>query len=277
MTDVLEKLDDRFVRIYEAARAERVAHEQRKGLIVVQNDLMLLYRNDEPVRQFTGLAPPLYNKMKMLGHIPLAIFCLLHVAGDGPLSRSLKGKLASYRTLLGSAGDALDASEEVAAGILPRPVGIQAKAMAFLDQVLEGGAASRQALHGFTRAVCEDVDMVLAAAAKAQLEACERTVKEIRSLLSPEEWAELRVLIIGPYMAKQGEIFLQYFAKVLNTSVSGDRRIVYFDGDDLKGAFERLGTAMLDAEAAQAIFGNRRRLHRDVLADATREFLEGRQ
>jgi hypothetical protein len=77
-------------------------------------------------------------------------------------------------------------------------------------------------------------------------------------------------------MAKQGEIFLQYFSKELNTQVAGDRRLVYFDGNDLKGAFERLGTATLDAEAAQAIFGNRRRLHRDVLADATREYLAER-
>ena len=83
----------------------------------------------------------------------------------------------------------------------------------------------------------------------------------------------MRVLILGPYMAKQGEIFLQYFSKELSTPVSGDRRLIYFDGDDLEAAFERLGTVTLDAEAAQAIFGNRRRLHRDVLADATREYL----
>jgi hypothetical protein len=277
MTTTLETLDARFVQIYEAARAERVAHEQKKGLIVVQDDVMLLFRGDEPVRQFTGLEPPLYNKMKTLGHIPLAIFCLLHAVSDGPLSRSLRGRLVSYRTLLDSAGRDLDVSAEIEAGILPRPIGIQAKAMAFLGSVLEDGATSRHKLHGFTRGVCDDVDLVLAAAAKAQLQACERMVQEIRALLTPEEWAELRVLILGPYMAKQGEIFLQYFSKTLNTQVAGDRRLVYFDGDDLKAAYERFGTATLDAEAAQAIFGNRRRLHRDVLADATREYLAGRQ
>jgi hypothetical protein len=161
----------------------------------------------------------------------------------------------------------------VEAGILPRPVAIHAMAMAFVGSVLKAGTKSRHALHGFTRGVCDDVDLVLAVAARAQLAACERTVKEIRALLSPEEWAELRVLVLGPYMAKQGEIFLQYFSKELNTPVSGDRRLIYFDGDDLKAAYERFGTATLDAEAAQAIFGNRRRLHRDVLADATREYL----
>jgi hypothetical protein len=193
------------------------------------------------------------------------------------LSRPLKGRLVSYRALLDSAGVALDVSEEVAAGVLPRPVAIPAMAMAFLGSVLKSGATSRHALHGFTRGVCDDVDLVLAAAAKAQLQACERMVEEIRSLLPPKEWAELRVLILGPYMAKQGEIFLQFFSQELNTPVSGDRRLVYFDGDDLKAAYERFCTATLDAEAAQAIFGNRRRLHRDVLADATRDYLQGRE
>jgi hypothetical protein len=277
MATLLERLDARFVQIYEAARAERIVREQRKGLIVIQDDVMLLFRGDEPVRQFTGLTPPLYNKMKTLGHIPLAIFCLFHAVNDGPLSRSLKGRLVSYRTLLDSAGRDLDVSAEVAAGILPRPVAIHAMAMGFLGSVLEDGATSRHKLHGFTRGVCDDVDLVLAAAAKAQLQACERMVEEIRALLTPEEWAELRVLILGPYMAKQGEIFLQYFSKALDTPVAGDRRLVYFDGDDLEAAYERFGTATLDAEAAQAIFGNRRRLHRDVLADATREYLAGRQ
>src|SRR5262245_30554748 len=277
MTTLLERLDARFVQIYEAARAERVKHEQKKGLIVVQDDVMLLFRGDEPVRQFTGLTPPLYNKMKTLGHIPLAIFCLLHAASDDPLSRSLKGRLVSYRTLLEGAGHDLDVSGEVEAGILPRPVAIHAMATTFLGAVLEAGATSRHKLHGFTRGVCDDVDLVLAAAAQAQLQACESMVREIRALLTAQEWAELRVLILGPYMAKQGEIFLQYFSKALNTQVAGDRRLVYFDGDDLRAAYERFGTATLDSEAAQAIFGNRRRLHRDVLADATREYLEKRR
>jgi hypothetical protein len=264
MTEVLERLDARFVRIYEAARAERLARERHKGLIVIHEDVLLLYRGEEPVRQFTGLEPPLYDKMKTLGHIPLAVFCLLHAAKDGALPPSLKARLVSYRALLDSAGAALDVAEEVAAGILPRPIGIHAMAMAFLGTVITAGAASRQALHRFTHGV------------KAQLAACERTMAQVRALLSAEEWARLRVLILGPYMAKQGQIFLQYFAKLLNTTASGDRRLVYFDGDDLEAAYERFGTATLDAEAAQAIFCNRRRLHRDVLADATREYLGGR-
>ena len=104
MAEALEKLDDRFVQIYETARAERVAHEQRKGLIVVKDDVMLLYRGDEPVRQFTGLEPPLYNKMKTLGHIPLAVFCLLHATSDGALSLYAPIAVTGAAELVGLAG-----------------------------------------------------------------------------------------------------------------------------------------------------------------------------
>src|SRR5262249_11699158 len=161
-------------------------------LLVVQDDVLLLHRGDEPMRRFTGLEPPLYNKMKTLGHVPLAIFCLLHAVHDGPLSPSLRARLVSYRSLLDKAAPALDVGPEVAAGILPRPVAIHSLATAFLGTILKTGSPSRHALHAFTRGVCEDVDLVLAAAAKAQLEAVERTMAEVRGLLTPAEWAELR-------------------------------------------------------------------------------------
>jgi hypothetical protein len=74
-------------------------------------------------------------------------------------------------------------------------------------------------------------------------------------------------------MARQGQNFLQYFSQVLDTPMQGDRRLVYYDGDDLKVAFDRLGTTMLDAEASAVMFGDRDRLHRDVLADATTQHL----
>jgi hypothetical protein len=92
-------------------------------------------------------------------------------------------------------------------------------------------------------------------------------------LLSDEQWHELRVLVLGAYMARQGELFLQYFSQLLETPTQGDRRLVYFDGDHLQSAFDRLGTTMLDAMASQAIFGDWERLHRDVLADETTRYL----
>jgi hypothetical protein len=100
-------------------------------------------------------------------------------------------------------------------------------------------------------------------------------MEQIReSRLTKEEWSNLRVLVLGPYMARQGQLFLQYFSELLHTPAQGDRRIVYFDGTDLAEALDRLGTTMLDAEASQAIFSDHNRLHRDVLADSTKVYLK---
>ena len=272
----LEGLDQRFIEIYAEARAKVVEQQKQMALIVIDDDDLLLYRRNHALERFPGLQPLLYNKMKTLGHIPLAVFCLLHDHTDGQLSEELLAKISEYRAALESSVGELDTSEEAQRGILSKPSQIYAKATAFLDAVIAKGSVSGEELAAFTQAVREDIELLLAAAARTQLDACDVLVAQIRQqLLSEEQWDELRVLIMGPYMARQGHLFLQYFSQLLDTPMQGDRRLVYFDGDDLPSAFDRLGTTMLDATAAHAIFGDRDRLHRDVLADATTRYLRG--
>ncbi len=163
-----------------------------------------------------------------------------------------------------------------AQGLLPQPRRICVMACAMLDRALEQKRITKDELHNFARSVREEIFPVLGAAARVQLEACDAHITMIRSeILTPAQWDDLHVLVLGPYMARQGQNFLQYFAKLLDTPMHGDRRLVYYDGDDLDAAFARLGTTMLDAEASTKIFGDRERLHRDVLADATSKLLQG--
>jgi hypothetical protein len=270
----LERLDHRFVEIYEETRAKVVEQQKEAALIVIDDDGLLLYRRNHPIQRFPGLQPPLYTKMKTLGHIPLAVFCLLCDHTGGRLTAGLLAKISAYRGALESSAEDLDTSEEVQQGILPKPSPVYAKVIAFLDAVIAKGCASGEEIAAFAQSVGEDIAPLLAAAARAQLDACNAMVTHIRQqLLSDEQWHELRVLVLGPYMARQGELFLQYFSQLLDTPMQGDRRLVYFNGDDLQSAFDRLGTTMLDAMASHAIFGDRERLHRDVLADETTRYL----
>jgi hypothetical protein len=273
-SDKLAMIDQHFVDIYGAARAQIVDEQKQIALIVIQDDDLLLYRTGQSMERFSGLMPPLYNKMKTVGHIPLAIFCLLYKHTDKPLPEAVLAEISAYRAELKSAAGALDTREEARADILPNPNQIYAKATGFLDAVIARGSVSKKDFVTFAGSVAGDIEPVLTAAARAQLEACDALVAHIRqNLLTQQQWASLRVLVIGPYMAKQGEIFLQYFSKILHTPEQGDERVVYFDGDDLPSAFDRLGTTMLDAIASKTIFGKRDRLHRDVLADATKLYL----
>ena len=270
----LEQLDHRFVEIYEETRAKVVEQQKESGLIVIDDDVLLLYRRNHPTQRFPGLKPPIYTKMKTLGHIPLAAFCLFCDHMGGRLATGSLAKISEFRGALELSAEDLDTSDEVQQGILPKPSPVYAKVIAFLDAVIAKEGASGEEIGAFAQSVGEDIPPLLAAAARAQLDACNVLVTHIRQqLLSNDQWDEVRVLILGPYMARQGQLFLQYFSQLLNTSPQGDRRLVYFDGDDLQGAFDRLGTTMLDAMASHAIFGDRERLHRDVLADETTRYL----
>jgi hypothetical protein len=270
----LERLDRRFTEIYEAARARVLERQKQRALIVIDDDVLLLYRTGHPVEQFPGLRPPLYVKMKTLGHMPLAVYCLLNEDAGRPLTQERRAAIAGYRATLEAAADDLDTQAVVSRGLLPRPNLVVAKVRAMLDAAIVDGQISAVALAEFAHGAREEIIPVLAAAARVQLEACHMRITQIRhELLSPEQWSELRVLVLGPYMARQGQNFLQYFAQLLDTPMQADRRLVYYDGDDLEAALARLGTTMLDAEASAAIFGDRDRLHRDVLADATTQYL----
>ena len=112
------------------------------------------------------------------------------------------------------------------------------KSIALLDAVLAHGHVSRNELSAFAKDVCDDIGPVLMAAAQDQLRACHERVEHIRqTILSPQEWRDICILVLGPYMAREGELFLQYFAKILDTPMQGDQRLVYFEGDDLQSAF----------------------------------------
>jgi hypothetical protein len=270
----LERLDRRFTEIYEQARARVLERQKQKALIVIDDDVLLLYRTGHAVEEFPGLRPPLYVKMKTLGHMPLAVYCLLHDDAGTRLSPERLAAMAAYRGDVEACTGDLDTREDAARGLLPAPSRIFAKVLAILDAAIVNRTIPSADLTAFAHGVREDIVPVLAAAARVQLEACHTRVMQIRhELLSPQQWAELRVLVLGPYMARQGQNFLQYFSHFMHTPMQGDKRLVYYDGDDLKAALARLGTTMLDAEASLAIFGDSDRLHRDVLADATADYL----
>jgi len=272
----LNQLDSQFVEFYEAARSAVVEAQKRKALIVVQDDMMQLYHRDLPVLEFPGLRPALYTKTKTIAHIPLAIFCLLRAhAGADRLPESVTAKAASYLVELKGLSDELDLRNEVERGQAAKRVEIPARAIAFLDQVLAQQKVSEADLNGFAGAQAPDIGVAMGGAVRAQLDACHERVMHIKhDVLSDQEWKDLRVLILGAYMARQGDIFLQYFSEILHTPQQGDRRLVYFESGDMGEAYDRLGTTMLDTEASSAFFSNENRLHRDMLADETTTYLK---
>jgi len=273
----LAELDERFVEIYEAARGRLLDGQKERALILVHEDYMLLYHGGREPRVITGLRPPLYDKLKSLSHVPLAIFCLLsdRTVSDQAISQADLDALDEYRKQLASAANDLDTTQETESGLLPHRIDICARALAFLERVLGNGRVSPTDLNAYCRANVPDLHASFLAATKVQLDACHERILHLKeSVLSADDWASLRIVVMGPHMAHKDQNFLQYFAKLLHTPMYSDKRLVYFEGDDIEGALDLMGTAILDFRASQAVFDDENRLHRDVLADATKLYLD---
>jgi hypothetical protein len=270
-------LNDRFIGIYEATRRRLVDEQKARALIVVVDDRMLLYHGGSEPQRVADLRPPLYEKLKTLNHVPLAIYCLLAGgAGDGSaLPRSVLRVVDDYRRQLTASAADFDTAKDVEAGILAREIGMFERAVAFLDRVVADGRLSQADLVEYCRANIADMGTCFFAATKVQLDICHAHMMQLKEkVLSEDDWASLRVVIIGPHMAHKDQNFLQYFARLLHTRMYTDRRVVYFEGEEVEAAFDLLGTTMLDHRAAQSIFDDDSRLHRDVLADATTCYLD---
>jgi hypothetical protein len=76
---------------------------------------------DHAMERFTGLRPPLYDKMKTLGHLVLGVYCLVHDQTDRPLSGARLAQITDYRDAIKAAAEALDTAKVTESGILPGP------------------------------------------------------------------------------------------------------------------------------------------------------------
>ena len=273
----LAELDERFVAIYEATRRRLLDEQKARAVILIDDDRLLLYHGAGEPLVLTGLRPPLYEKLKTLSHVPLAVYCLLMGECDGgeALSQSTTDALETYRGQLAACNGHLDTTEEAETGVLPRRLELPGRTLAFLDRVLADGRVSQADLTAYCRANLADINASFAAATRAQLDACHAEIMRLKeTVLSADDWASLRVVIMGPHMAHKDQNLLQYFSRLLHTPMYADKRIVYFEGEDEAGALDLLGTTLLDFRASRSIFDDEDRLHRDVLADATTPYLD---
>ena len=168
----LAAVDERFVRIYGATRRRLLDDQKARALIVVSEDSLRLYHGGKEPRVIAGLRPPLYEKLKALSHVPLAIYCLLMGETDGgrTLAQSVASDLHDYRQQLGAAGADFDTTKEFETGVLPHRLGMFDRSLAFLDRVLADGRVSEADLAAFCRANVADMNACFYAATKAQLD-----------------------------------------------------------------------------------------------------------
>jgi len=263
----LTALNDAFRAAYADARS-RVLKASGPTLIVNGDNFALLHRGQ---RVEANVGTPIYDPVKTIAHIPLAIYVTL-TPGDGGIDSDRLKTLAGLRELIPPAEASLD-SLKLPAATLARQKRIVATSVAFLDDVTRQREFARNRLLEFTRRMAPLVMENVTDATRAQLDATHARISAWRRDLSPEEWNQLHVLIIGPHMPRENLVVTQYFLRLLHEPQEG-RRVVYAESLwDERQALSLLGTHLLDGGAGEAFFGDYMRMHRDLLGDAATQYL----
>ena len=263
----LTALNDAFRAAYAEAKTRVLAASG--PTLVVSGDNFVLLRDGR--RTEANVATPVYDPVKTIAHIPLAIYVIL-TPGDGAIGEDRFKTLAGLRALIPPAEASLDRVKLPAAS-LRRQKRIVTASLAYMDDVAARRQFTRASLVAFTRRLAPLVMENVAEATRAQLDATHAQVSAWRRELSPDEWARLHVVIEGPHMPREDLVVTQYFLRLLHESREGGRVIYAESLWQEPQALDLLGTHLLDGSVGEAFFGNAMRMHRDLLGDAAKLYL----
>jgi hypothetical protein len=244
----LTELNQAFRKAYAGAKQRLVAGVD--PLLIVNGDTAILDRGGKRSEAFVALTP-----------------------GEGALDADRKQTLTGLRNLIPPARASLDGLS-LPKETLARQDQMVSQSLAFLDDVLKRDEFTRAALTAYVRKITPMVMANVADATRAQLDVLHKQVTTWRAELTPAEWAKIQVLVIGPHMPRENGVVMQYFAKVLHEPKEG-RRIVYAESLwEEPRALDLVGTHLLDGAVGEAFFNDYLRMHRDLLADAARDYLK---
>jgi hypothetical protein len=254
---------------YRAAR-ERAWAEAGPIVLWDGEDLVFRYGNYRKVSQ---PIPPLYHDLKISGHMALGLHALLAAGGDSALTPPHLFELNRFRESIRKVRHALKSR-----GLTPAQLDRQEKMLdacdGYLGKVIDSQKVRqdelRDLLRGFRPILAENnLD-----AARAQIDGMYREMKRIREQLTDAEWKTLRVIVQGSQPPRKDNLAVQFFSRLLNEPGEG-ARIIYAEMlfDESK-ALSLLGAKLLDTRLGEDVWEDPGRMHRDLLGDAARVYLD---
>ena len=255
----------------------RAAYADAKRRVLASSGPVLLVNGDdftlirEGRRMQANVATAIYDPVKTIAHVPLAIYVTL-TPGEGAVDEDRLKTLTRLRELIPPAEAGLG-QVKLPSATRDRQKRIISASLSFVDGVIARRQFERAELVDFTRRMAPLVMENVTDAAHAQLDAVHAQISLWRGELTAQEWSRLHVLIVGPHMPRQDLVVMQYFLRLLHEPEEGGR-VVYAESLWQEAqALDLLGTHLLDGGIGEAFFGDAMRMHRDLLGDAARDYL----
>jgi len=268
-TDPFVRLNDAF-RI-EYSKAKTAALAKAGPLIIVEGNNVVLLRNGQ--RTESQLLPPIYHSLKAVAHIPFAVFLIFSQSVTDRITDERVTELQRYRELI--EGARADTYERGFTDVqLQRQQKIINESLSFFDAALKNRQVTDNQLTEFTRRMSPLLLANVDEAAQAELNALHSAVTGWHNQMSASEWNAMHVVIISAHMPREGEVTMQYFMRLLHEPFEG-HRIIFAEGlwEEPK-AIDLLETHIVDGGAGAAFFGDYMRMHRDLLSDAAKTYIE---
>jgi hypothetical protein len=240
---------------------------RRQGpvLVVMPTELALHHRNQRLVVCYSR---PSFVRAKSAAHIAVALFALTQPDAQEESQRTgLARLLAHIQVALGETH--------------PDREPVDREIRALLQCCLHfARAASEQAGSEVQRAKFASdagprILHITELATREQIAGLDQATESVFSRLSPDEQAELQVVVVGDHQARARSLGMQYFKRRFRELPGADQRVTYGENiEDEEEAISLVATRRLDKQIAQAFFADENRLQRDVLGDAAKRCLD---
>jgi hypothetical protein len=244
-------------------------------LVMIGNDLVLLCDGKSMQKE---VIPSRYHELKALAHMAFGIELTLTANGSGPLAEVTATELSEKRDQTLKARKAVDALATDAAS--QTPVELLQRALALIERTLGDNAIHLSRLQEELRALASLALEIARLAVRIELKQLHAVVERWREHLGEKRCADLYVVICGNHQPRYREAASQYFARLLHRAegfaAECEDRWLFGDGlVNIAAALDLLARHIVDQRASRLLFGDRRRLQEDFLADAaTRELKE---
>jgi hypothetical protein len=239
-------------------------------VVVIGDDATLLRDGGEQREQ---VIPARYHELKALAHLAFGVQLTLMANGSGRLTDLTANELHEKRAQIREAQAAVNTPSSIPTAAPKAPAELLCRARTLVDRVLEEGVVDFERLHEHVRALASHALETAQLAVCVELEQLHALLGRWRNDLGERRWAGLYVVICGAHQPRYREATCQYFGQLLHQpegyGAEREDRLVYGEGlCDVNTALDLLARHIVDQRASNLLFGDRRRLQEDLLADA---------
>jgi hypothetical protein len=238
-------------------------------IVAFPNRFTALYLNGELVQQIKSLSP-ISILSKNIDHTSIALFELLYPFENKEIR---KEKIGDFVVLIDKAQEELF-SLNLEKSYKKRQLEILDKSKAILQKTLRLGKLDAKEYRNFFEEIRPLLNLNTKEALFQEFNLLCETLKQWRREMSPEDWNQIIVLLIGPQLLLNKNTYEQFFQKLLNIK-SGLDRLIFIDNiTDPKVALRALAEIKFNRSLGEVVLGKPDAALHDIYSDLWKSYMD---